>query len=69
MLCSVGEDRYQAVPCQSSMYLEQRCGFQNIILIFYFYKKIRKINICILYKNSFQDKSIHIIFTFTNSTI
>ena len=50
--------------------LWQRHDFQNIILTPCYYKNIyRKVRYVYFYENIFQDKSIHIIFTFANSTI
>ena len=50
--------------------LGQRHGLQNITLISYHYKNIyRKVRYVYFYESIFQDKSIHIIFTFAKSTI
>jgi hypothetical protein len=47
----------------------QRHGLQNTTLTFCFYKNIYQKVICVyFYESIFQDKSIHIIFTFSNST-
>jgi hypothetical protein len=49
--------------------LGQRHGLQNTTLTSYFYKNIyEKVTYVYFYESIFQDKSIHIIFTFTNST-
>jgi len=50
--------------------LGQRHGPQNITLTPCYYKNIyRKVRYVYFYESIFQDKSIHIIFTFANSTI
>ena len=50
--------------------LGQGHGLQNITLTLCYYKNIyRKVRYVYFYENIFQDKSIHIIFTFANSTI
>ena len=49
--------------------LRQRHGLQNTTLTSYFSKKIyRKVIYANFYESIFQDQSIHIIFTFVNST-
>ena len=49
--------------------LEQRHSLQNTTLTSYFYKNIYwKVIYVYFYESIFQDKSIHIIFTFSNST-
>ena len=49
--------------------LGQGHGLQNITLTLCYYKNIyRKVIYVDFYENIFQDKSIHIIFTFVNST-
>ena len=49
--------------------LGQRHGLQNITLTPCHYKNIyRKVRYLYFYESIFQDKSIHIIFTFVNST-
>ena len=43
-------------------------GLQNTTLICYFYKNIyQKVIYVYFYESIFKDKSIHIIFTFSNS--
>ena len=50
--------------------LGQGHGLQNITLTLCYYKNIYiKVRYVYFYENIFQDKSIHIIFTFANSTI
>ena len=50
--------------------LGQRHGLQNITLTPCYYKNIyRKVRYVYFYESIFQDKSIHIIFTFAKSTI
>ena len=49
--------------------LRQRHGVQNTNLTSYFSKKnYRKVIYANFYESIFQDQSIHIIFTFVNST-
>jgi len=47
----------------------QRRGLQRITLTSYFYKNIYLKAIYVyFYESTFQDKSIHMVFTFSNST-
>ena len=47
----------------------QQHGLQSITLTTYFYKDIyQKVIYVIFCESIFQDKSIHIVFTFSNST-
>ena len=49
--------------------LGQRHGLQNTTLTTCYYKNIyEKVVYVYFYESIFQDKSIHIIFTFANST-
>jgi len=54
---------------QNNWRLGQRHGLQNTTLTSYFSKNIyQKVIYVYFHKSIFQDKSIHIIFTFSNST-
>ena len=58
-----------SVHTQKTWRLGQRHGLQNTTLTSYFSKKIyQKVIYVYFHKSIFQDKSIHIIFTFSNST-
>ena len=60
---------YYFLHTQNNWRLGQRHGLQNTILTSYFYKKIyQKMIYVYFHKSIFQDKSIHIIFIFSNST-
>ena len=57
-------------PYHKTLRLGQRHGLQNTILTTCYYKNIyEKVVYVYFYENIFQDKSIHIIFIFANSTI
>jgi hypothetical protein len=49
--------------------LRQRYGLQSLTLTPYFYKNIyQKVAYVYFYESIFQDKSIHMVFIFPNST-